>query len=348
MNRNDSKFDFLNILPVGITYLHREMFRSNVSVRIGDPIRIDYNFITKTVGMRDFDVNNCLTNDERYQVSKYVTKILSQRMFQLVISVPHWHTIVLSHLARQIAFPQSSSARYGTHLVNYIDITRQFSIVFAQKQDKLKEFEKLQSESESQIKQNNNANNNSNNSQTNPNTDDTKNDDNNDEPEEQNDITGKHLSIEELSFQLSDDDDNKESKEDDEKNSGRLTKNDEMVNECYDRLEIYFAHLRKYGLKDSRILELSNFVESNQSRIITKFSIFSRMILRLLIALLLFSIGAPGLVPIMPIIISWRFVKRYFVNQGVEMNYDGIAQTKVSECFCHDDFIYFILVFFQA
>ena len=130
--RIDSKYKYIHIVPVGITYLHREMFRSDVSVRINDPIKIDRALLEKhgvQIGVNDDD------RDAKYAMAKQITEDLFQSILDSTLSAPDWHTICLSHLSRQIAFPNSSSPRMGTFCAQYIDLTRKFNKVFVENRE---------------------------------------------------------------------------------------------------------------------------------------------------------------------------------------------------------------------
>lgn len=133
----------VNILPVGLTYLHREKFRSSIAVRIGKPILLNIDILKQkkaALFTDDADQNQIKAEDEKetlsmtadqvYQIGKNINNELTERFTDLVISSPNWHMIALSHLARQVAFPQSSSPRKGTFLTHYVDLTRQFNNIF--------------------------------------------------------------------------------------------------------------------------------------------------------------------------------------------------------------------------
>ncbi len=131
-NDIESKYDYIYIVPVGITYLHREMFRSDVSVRINEAIKIDKNLLNNY----NININN-IDKDKTYSMAKQITNKLYKSIFDSTISSPDWHTICLSHLSRQVAFPESSNPREGIFCAQYVNLTQQFCQTFVDhKQDK--------------------------------------------------------------------------------------------------------------------------------------------------------------------------------------------------------------------
>lgn len=142
---NDIHFNFINVLPVGITYLHREMFRSSVSITFDIPIKIDkelliqYGYDFEHLETVDENSGNSSAadleeenNNLRHEIAGKLTSILQSRMNQMIISSTDWHIICLSHLARQISYPMSSSPRKGSTLAEYVRLTRKFCDVFNQ------------------------------------------------------------------------------------------------------------------------------------------------------------------------------------------------------------------------
>lgn len=121
----DTKYDYIHIVPVAITYLHREMLRSDVSVRINVPIKIDRALLEE----HGLNITHKTNQDKRYEMAKAVTSKLFQSISDSTISSPEWHSLCLSHLARQVAFPESSSPRLGSFLAQYVDLTRKFNEV---------------------------------------------------------------------------------------------------------------------------------------------------------------------------------------------------------------------------
>eukprot|EP01083_Nonionella_stella_P038498 104772_1 len=121
-----SEYDYIYIVPVGITYLHRAKFRSVVSVRINSPLKIDKAFLDQ------YTIENVqnIDRDTKYEITEDITSRLYQTILHSTISSTDWHTICLSHLSRQIAFPESSSPRMGTFCAQYVDLTRQFNKIF--------------------------------------------------------------------------------------------------------------------------------------------------------------------------------------------------------------------------
>ena len=127
------------IVPVGMTYLHREKFRSSAAVRIGQPMLLNIHVIKHKIKQLslDIDIENAklsMSTDDIYKIGKNITNELRERVKDLVISSPDWHTLALSHLARSIIFPESSSPQKGTFLTYTIDLTRQFNIALAENQ----------------------------------------------------------------------------------------------------------------------------------------------------------------------------------------------------------------------
>eukprot|EP01084_Bolivina_argentea_P023003 42806_1 len=132
----------INILPVGMTYLHREKFRSSVGVRIGEPIILNLDTLkqkkqsliqNETKSNEDSELS--LNSDEIYKIGQNITTELTNKISDLVISSPDWHMLCISHLARSIMFPESNSPRNGTFLTYYIDLSRQFNNVFRDNSD---------------------------------------------------------------------------------------------------------------------------------------------------------------------------------------------------------------------
>ena len=154
LNRSKT-FDYVTIVPVGITHLHRRLFRSSICIQIGDPIRIDHEFYDKEkqkekekeetenlINLANVDrdkdetksvtTNNSNTNNNNKtkdsisrKIARRVTKQMTHSLLSLTISSPDWHIIVLGHLARQIMFPKSSNPKY-TNLSTYVNLTQQF------------------------------------------------------------------------------------------------------------------------------------------------------------------------------------------------------------------------------
>ena len=128
LNTDSMKYKYIYIVPLGVTYLHRDMFRSDVSVRINDPIKIDKELLIKyNIDTNAKNNDNEQERDIKYKMAKEVTNNLYDVILDSTISSPDWHTICLSHLARQIAFPESSSPRIGVFCAQYVDLTRKFN-----------------------------------------------------------------------------------------------------------------------------------------------------------------------------------------------------------------------------
>merc|ERR1712048_514381 len=70
--------------------------------------------------------------DVKYKMAQQITKTLYQSILDSTLSSPDWHSICLSHLARQIAFNESSSPRMGIFCAQYIDLTRKFLKIFTE------------------------------------------------------------------------------------------------------------------------------------------------------------------------------------------------------------------------
>ena len=240
--KNQSKS--VNIVPVGMTYLHREKFRSSVAVRIGKPILINIDILKqKKQKLFPDNVNTktSMTTDEIYQIGKDINDELIERFKNLVISSPDWNMLALSHLARQIAFPQSSSPRHGTFLTHYVDLTRQFNIVF----------------------------------------------------------------------------------------KDNLSKTDEFVSKSYTELDAYWKILWKNGLKDNRILELTNYKRNDTSWIYKKCSYLMRFIYRSISSFVLCGISLPGMISSLPIYLLWNRERNRRIKKGIEGNFDGLAMNKM-------------------
>ncbi|ETO14755.1 acyltransferase domain protein [Reticulomyxa filosa] len=135
---NNNEFDYINIVPYGLNYLHRDMFRSPICVLIGDPIRIDKQTL-KLYGLDlDSDLIHTLQHssnskaweDLKFQASKAITLQLRQSFDLTTVHAPNWNLICLAHLARDLAFPLLSVPS-SSNLSLFFHHTRFFSLLFS-------------------------------------------------------------------------------------------------------------------------------------------------------------------------------------------------------------------------
>ena len=235
----------VHILPVGLNYLHREKFRSSVAVRIGKPILLNSDIIKQKQqplgGTNEDEARSLdLSSDEIYKIGKNITNDLSQTFDDLVISSPNWKMLKLAHLARSIAFPESSSPK-RTYLTHYIDLGRQFNTIFRDKSD------------------------------------------------------------------------------------------DKMVSKCYEQLSSYWNVLWQHGLKDYRILQMTQCQRNYNisSRNWRKISLCTWFLYRLGSAIYLLSLSMPVMASASPIFAIWQYLRMKRIRKGIEGNFDGLAMNKM-------------------
>lgn len=100
----------LFIVPVGLTYLHRQRFRSQVLLHFGDPIPIDEEWCT------------AYKNEPKETVQK-LTQELDSNLRALTVNAPDWDTLRLLHTARRLYKPK----RVRLDLETYSELMRRFS-----------------------------------------------------------------------------------------------------------------------------------------------------------------------------------------------------------------------------
>ncbi len=100
----------LTIVPVGLTYLHRHRFRSQVLLNFGEGIKMDETW-QKSYQEKPKDTVRELTDD------------LDVRMRALTINAPNWDVLRLMDTARRLYKP------HGVHLdlASYAELTRRLS-----------------------------------------------------------------------------------------------------------------------------------------------------------------------------------------------------------------------------
>lgn len=97
----------LHIVPVGLTYLHRQRFRSQVLIQFGAPIPVHTDWLPS------------YQSDPKAAVQQ-LTELLEQHMRALTINAPDWSTLQMIHTARRLYKPS------GIHLdlPVYAELTR--------------------------------------------------------------------------------------------------------------------------------------------------------------------------------------------------------------------------------
>lgn len=108
-------FDKLNdvtLLPVGITYLEKSKYRSNVIVTYGTPIHI---------GMYkdDFLI-------EPKNTVKKLTKAIQERLWKITINAENWDILRISEFSRNILFGDNKNI----NAKDYVSITQSFINIF--------------------------------------------------------------------------------------------------------------------------------------------------------------------------------------------------------------------------
>lgn len=120
---------------LGLNYLHREMFRSSLLIKVDDIIKVNKELINKLLSNKGYkisfsDLSKYENRKIKYEISDEIVKIVERRYNNLILHADNWELIYVSHLARQISFPDSSNARMGIHIGHCIDLTIQFNNIF--------------------------------------------------------------------------------------------------------------------------------------------------------------------------------------------------------------------------
>ncbi len=104
----------LSIVPVGLTYLHRQRFRTQALVHFGEAIPIDEAWIARHQAAPK-------------EAVKELTEEIEQRMRMLTINTPDWDVMRLMHIARRLYRPD----KVRLSLREYTELTRRFAEGFA-------------------------------------------------------------------------------------------------------------------------------------------------------------------------------------------------------------------------
>lgn len=104
----------LYVVPVGLTYLHRQRFRSQALVSFGEAIEIDAAWIERY-------------QEEQKAAVKDLTEEIEQRIRLLTINTPDWDVMRLMHIARRLYRPD----KVKLSLQEYTELTRRFAEGFA-------------------------------------------------------------------------------------------------------------------------------------------------------------------------------------------------------------------------
>jgi len=99
----------VKIVPVGLNYIHRHRFRSQVLIEFGQPIEISEKWI------RDHQ------KDERETVQQ-LTEYLAQALRNVTLNAPDWRTLRFVQTARRLYKPSSAELTPG----QYVELSRRF------------------------------------------------------------------------------------------------------------------------------------------------------------------------------------------------------------------------------
>lgn len=100
----------LHIVPVGLTYLHRQRFRSQVLIHFGDPIEIDSKW------------QHEYAQQPKETVYK-LTEHIGTHIHALTVNAPDWETLRMLHTARRLYKP----CNVHLDLETYAELMRRFS-----------------------------------------------------------------------------------------------------------------------------------------------------------------------------------------------------------------------------
>ncbi|KTW31684.1 uncharacterized protein T551_00945 [Pneumocystis jirovecii RU7] len=116
LQKKPNKLNNLILLPVGITYLEKFKYRSNVIVTYGSPINIclyEDNFL----------------EDPKNNVKK-LTNLIKERLYEITINATNWNVLKVSELSRSILFSENKNM----NLKNHILITQSLINIFESRQ----------------------------------------------------------------------------------------------------------------------------------------------------------------------------------------------------------------------
>eukprot|EP00163_Fabomonas_tropica_P027413 TRINITY_DN526_c1_g1_i8.p1 TRINITY_DN526_c1_g1~~TRINITY_DN526_c1_g1_i8.p1 ORF type:complete len:440 (+),score=95.24 TRINITY_DN526_c1_g1_i8:525-1844(+) len=116
LRANKDNPDFtLNLVTCGVTYLHREKFRSDVCMNFGDTIKL------KVSDLPELEAAG----------AKALTERMSTQLRANTLNAPSWSDIEIANVARSIYAP------FGTQmsLRSYVLLTRQFASIFSREDE---------------------------------------------------------------------------------------------------------------------------------------------------------------------------------------------------------------------
>ncbi len=99
----------VKVIPCGLNYIHRHLFRSQVLIEFGKPIVIDNQWV------RDYQ------QDEQATVRR-LTKHLADALINVTLNAPDWRTLRFIQTARRLYKPSSAELSPG----NYVELSRRF------------------------------------------------------------------------------------------------------------------------------------------------------------------------------------------------------------------------------
>lgn len=100
----------LSIVPVGLTFLHRQRFRSQVLIHFGEPLSVDAEWRRKY-------------SDAPQETVRELTDELDVHLRALTINAPSWEVLRLMHTARRLYKPEG----VYLDLASYAELTRRLS-----------------------------------------------------------------------------------------------------------------------------------------------------------------------------------------------------------------------------
>lgn len=108
----------VTIVPVGLTYLHRHRFRSQVLIHFGEAIEVDQSWQDRH-------------KEDAKQASRELTDHLEEELRSLTLNAPNWHIMRMLHTARRLYKPDD----VRLDLEGYTELTRRFSEGYERNQD---------------------------------------------------------------------------------------------------------------------------------------------------------------------------------------------------------------------
>jgi 1-acyl-sn-glycerol-3-phosphate acyltransferase len=99
----------VNIVPVGLNYIHRHRFRSQVLIEFGEPISIGENWV------RDYRKNE-------QETVRQLTEHLARALQIVTLNAPDWRTLRFVQTARRLYKPSSAELAPG----QYVELSRRF------------------------------------------------------------------------------------------------------------------------------------------------------------------------------------------------------------------------------